>query len=266
VPDAALSNTLKTDAETSGGLFKTVAVDEAVGVAVAEPLEELVDVTVEDAVAELVEELTGELEASPDCVTVGEALAERDAVDAGDVLCRALSDPADEPERDGDGDAVDDGDRTCAAPSDLAGEPEGDGEAEVVVDAVREGVEEPETVGLSEDVAEREDAALGLVVTDGDSVALPEAVPPALREGVPEVDADANAGTVIACESAETSLAASARAYTRRSERLPAKGLPPFTVRSPLQPTRSVEEARAGSVMVAACAKTSAPSRKAVSV
>jgi len=43
----------------------------------------------------------------------------------------------------------------------------------------------------------------------------------------------------------------------------PEKRLPELEVRSPLQPTRSVEEARAGSVMVAAEAKTNAPSRKA---
>jgi len=63
---------------------------------------------------------------------------------------------------------------------------------------VREGVGELETVGLCEDVAEREDAALGLVVTDGEIVALPEAVPAALCEGVPEGDADAEALAV--CE------------------------------------------------------------------
>jgi hypothetical protein len=52
----------------------------------------------------------------------------------------------------------------------------------------------------------------------------------------------------------------------RRSERLPAKRLPPFVVRLPLQPTRSEEEeAAAGSATVAAFAKTSAPSRKAES-
>jgi len=37
----------------------------------------------------------------------------------------------------------------------------------------------------------------------------------------------------------------------RRSETEPAKRLPPFVARSPLQPTRSVEEEAAGSVMVA---------------
>ena len=54
----------------------------------------------------------------------------------------------------------------------------------------------------------------------------------------------------------------------RRSERLPAKRLPLFAaaVRLPLQPTRSVEEEAAGSVMVALRAKTSAPSRKAESL
>ena len=46
----------------------------------------------------------------------------------------------------------------------------------------------------------------------------------------------------------------------------PAKRLPAFTERSPLQPMRRVEEARAGSVMVAEEARTSAPSRKAESV
>ena len=51
----------------------------------------------------------------------------------------------------------------------------------------------------------------------------------------------------------------------RRSERLPAKRLPPFVARSPLQPTRSVEAGAEGSVTVALRAKTSAPSRKAVS-
>jgi hypothetical protein len=45
----------------------------------------------------------------------------------------------------------------------------------------------------------------------------------------------------------------------------PAKRLPPFAVESPLQPTRSVKAARAGSVMVAASLKASAPSRKAES-
>ena len=52
----------------------------------------------------------------------------------------------------------------------------------------------------------------------------------------------------------------------RRSETEPAYRLPELVVRSPLQPTRSVDEARAGSVMFAADAKTSAPSRKAESV
>jgi hypothetical protein len=48
----------------------------------------------------------------------------------------------------------------------------------------------------------------------------------------------------------------------RRSERLPAKRLPPFVARSPLQPMRRVEAEAAGSVMVAAEASASAPSRK----
>ena len=52
----------------------------------------------------------------------------------------------------------------------------------------------------------------------------------------------------------------------RRSETEPAKRLPPFVVKSPLQPMRSVEEARAGSTTVAASWKASAPSRKAESV
>jgi hypothetical protein len=52
----------------------------------------------------------------------------------------------------------------------------------------------------------------------------------------------------------------------RSSESEPAKRLPELEVRLPLQPMRSVEEARAGSVMVGARAKTSAPSRKAESV
>jgi hypothetical protein len=51
----------------------------------------------------------------------------------------------------------------------------------------------------------------------------------------------------------------------RRSETLPAKRLPPFVARSPLQPMRRVEAEAAGSVMVAAEARASAPSRKAVS-
>ena len=51
----------------------------------------------------------------------------------------------------------------------------------------------------------------------------------------------------------------------RRSLSEPAKRLPPFVARSPLQPTRSVEAEAAGSEMLAAVAKTSAPSRKAVS-
>jgi hypothetical protein len=52
----------------------------------------------------------------------------------------------------------------------------------------------------------------------------------------------------------------------RRSETEPEKRLPPFVVRSPLQPMRSVDDARAGSVMTAASWKASAPSRKAESV
>ena len=52
----------------------------------------------------------------------------------------------------------------------------------------------------------------------------------------------------------------------RSSAREPAKRLPPLVVRSPLQPTRSVEAAREGSVTAGAEAKTSAPSRKAESV
>ncbi len=52
----------------------------------------------------------------------------------------------------------------------------------------------------------------------------------------------------------------------RSSASASAKRLPPFEVRLPLQPTRSVEEEAAGSVMVALRAKTSAPSRKAESV
>ena len=46
----------------------------------------------------------------------------------------------------------------------------------------------------------------------------------------------------------------------RSSASAPAKRLPPFAARSPLQPMRSVEAEAAGSVMVAAVAKTSAPS------
>jgi hypothetical protein len=46
----------------------------------------------------------------------------------------------------------------------------------------------------------------------------------------------------------------------------PAKRLPALVERSPLQPTRSVEAEAAGSVMLTAKAKTSAPSRKAESV
>ncbi len=84
--------------------------------------------------------------------------------------------------------------------SDCAGEPEVDGEAEVVENAVPEGMEEHETDRLCEDVAEGEDAALELVVTDGKSVALPEAVLPALCTGVLEGDADAEALAVCECE------------------------------------------------------------------
>jgi hypothetical protein len=51
----------------------------------------------------------------------------------------------------------------------------------------------------------------------------------------------------------------------RSSASEPKKGEPEFVVRSPLQPTRSVEEAAAGSVMDAACWNASAPSRKAES-
>ena len=49
----------------------------------------------------------------------------------------------------------------------------------------------------------------------------------------------------------------------RRSAIVPAKSEPPFAARSPLQPTRSVDEAAAGSVMAAAEAKASVPSTKA---
>ena len=49
----------------------------------------------------------------------------------------------------------------------------------------------------------------------------------------------------------------------RSSAREPSKSEPPLAEKSPLHPTRSVAEEAAGSVMVAACAKTSAPSRKA---
>ena len=51
----------------------------------------------------------------------------------------------------------------------------------------------------------------------------------------------------------------------RRSLSAPVNSEPALVVRSPLQPTRRDEEARAGSVMVAACAKASAPSRNAES-
>ena len=48
----------------------------------------------------------------------------------------------------------------------------------------------------------------------------------------------------------------------RRSAREPAKRLPPFVVRSPLQPTRRVAAEAAGSVKAADVLLTSAPSRK----
>ena len=51
----------------------------------------------------------------------------------------------------------------------------------------------------------------------------------------------------------------------RSSASEPAKSEPALMVRSPFQPMRSVEAARAGSVMVAASWKASAPSRKAES-
>ena len=51
----------------------------------------------------------------------------------------------------------------------------------------------------------------------------------------------------------------------RSSASAPANKLPPFAIRSPLQPTRSVEAEAAGSVTAALRAKTSAPSMKAVS-
>ena len=44
------------------------------------------------------------------------------------------------------------------------------------------------------------------------------------------------------------------------------KSEPPLVERSPLQPMRRVEAEAEGRVMAAACAKTSAPSRKADSV
>jgi hypothetical protein len=48
----------------------------------------------------------------------------------------------------------------------------------------------------------------------------------------------------------------------RSSASEPAKRLPPFVARSPLQPIRSVEEEAGGSVMVAAAeGRMSAPSR-----
>jgi hypothetical protein len=50
------------------------------------------------------------------------------------------------------------------------------------------------------------------------------------------------------------------------SLRDPLKSEPPFEVRSPLQPTRKVEDEAAGSVTATAEAKTSVPSRKAESV
>ena len=49
----------------------------------------------------------------------------------------------------------------------------------------------------------------------------------------------------------------------RKSLSAPEKSEPELTARSPLQPTRSVEAVRAGSVMFAARASTSTPSRKA---
>jgi hypothetical protein len=67
------------------------------------------------------------------------------------------------------------------------------------------------------------------------------------------------------CESATIAADDSVRLYMRSSASAPAKRLPPFIVRSLLQPTRSVEAARAGSVMAAASWKASAPSRKAES-
>ena len=65
------------------------------------------------------------------------------------------------------------------------------------------------------------------------------------------------------CESATTSAVDSVRLYTRSSASAPEKRLPPFVDRSPLQPTRSVEAAAGGRVIVAFCWSTSAPSRKA---
>lgn len=51
----------------------------------------------------------------------------------------------------------------------------------------------------------------------------------------------------------------------RRSDREPEKRLPELVVRSPLQPTRSVDAEAAGSVIVFASWKIFAPSRKAES-
>jgi hypothetical protein len=52
----------------------------------------------------------------------------------------------------------------------------------------------------------------------------------------------------------------------RSSASAPAKSEPALAVTSPLQPTRSVEDARVGSVTVAPSWKASTPSRKAKSV
>ena len=49
----------------------------------------------------------------------------------------------------------------------------------------------------------------------------------------------------------------------RRSDKEPLKSEPPLAWRSPLQPMRSVEADAVGSVILAAAAKTRAPSRKA---
>ena len=49
----------------------------------------------------------------------------------------------------------------------------------------------------------------------------------------------------------------------RRSDKEPLKSEPPLAWRSPLQPMRSVEADAVGSVILAAVAKTRAPSRKA---
>ena len=71
----------------------------------------------------------GEGEAAAASQPPGDGLA----LDDGEGLGAALSDPAGEPEREGD--AVDDGDRLGAALGDLTGEPEGDD----VRDAAEEG-------------------------------------------------------------------------------------------------------------------------------